>query len=232
MLTGSGESDFATVRSAAGRTVVSCVVELFAVFGSNSSAAQLTLFVATPDTRACTVMVALAEPPTAILPSVQFTTLPAALQPLEALTKETPAGSVSLTVTFVAGSGPAFDTVIVYVKFCVLLTGFGSEVFVTEMSADGRTVVSCEALLFSVFGSNSGPVTETLFVIVPVLCGVTTTVTTALEPEAIDAMLHVTMPPAAEHPVDALTKTTAAGSVSVTTTFVAVSGPLFVTVIV
>ena len=101
----------------------------------------------------------------------------------------------------------------------------------TERSADGRTVVLWLALLFPVSGSNSVPTTVTPLTIVPGDCGVTVMLTAALEPAATDGKLQVTMLPTAEQPVDALTKTTPAGRVSVTTTFVAASGPLFVTVI-
>jgi hypothetical protein len=89
---------------------------LLAEFGSPSAALTLALFVIVPlvaVTVATSVIVALA--PLLIVPRLQLTGLAALHVPCDgvALTKLTPAGSVSLTTTDVAASGPAFDTVIV-----------------------------------------------------------------------------------------------------------------------
>ncbi len=95
------------------------------------------------------------------------------------------------------------------------------------------TVVSSVSSLLEVSGSGSSAVTVVEFVIVPVALGVTSILTVACAPFARLPRLHVTTP------LNSLqlpwlgvadTKLTPAGSVSVTTTLVASSGPLFVIV--
>ena len=113
MLTGSGESDFATVRSAAGLTVVVAVAPLLEVSGSNSAPATPQLFVMVPPLRGRTVTVTVLLSSTARLCRSQVTIPPLAEQPVLADTKSTPAGKVSVTTTPLAGSGPLLVTVIV-----------------------------------------------------------------------------------------------------------------------
>jgi hypothetical protein len=87
-----------------------------------------------------------------------------------------------------------------------------------------------ELLLAS--GSATPDVTETALLIVPGVFGITLMVTDAFPPLAMSGRLHVTVPLEFVQPADADPKLTLKGSVSVTRTPVAVSGPAFVTVIV
>src|SRR3989338_4733053 len=104
------------------------------------------------------------------------------------------------------------------------------------VTGTGFTVVLAEALLLPDAGSGSPPAMLAVFVIVPVTVGVTTIVIVTDAAFARPPMLHVTVPLAWLHvPVDApvhaaLPNVTPAGSVSVTTTPVALLGPLFVAV--
>src|SRR5262245_11140231 len=59
-----------------------------------------------------------------------------------ALTKVTPAGSVSTTLTADASSGPALLTPIVYVNVPTVATGSGESVFVIERSAVPAAIVN------------------------------------------------------------------------------------------
>ena len=109
-------------------------------------------------------------------------------------------------------------------------------VLLIDRSADGGvvTVVVADAVLLAVLGSVWLPFTVALLVIEPALDGaVTLTVMTALAPEASVLTLQVRVPflfvqvPWVEL---ADLKVTPEGKVSVTTTPVAVLGPLFVAV--
>ena len=94
------------------------------------------------------------------------------------------------------------------------------------------TVVVVVAVLLLEFVSVSLQVAVAVFVIVPAVVGVTTMVTVALAPFDSVPMLQVTVLPDLLHVpcVDvADTYVTLAGSVSVSVTPVAVSGPLFFT---
>jgi hypothetical protein len=75
-------------------------------------------------------------------------------------------------------------------------------------------------------------VTVAVLEIVPGAVTVTTIVIVTESPAGIFPRLHVTTPALWTHPGLALTNVTPLGSVSVTTTFVAASGPRLVTVIV
>jgi len=75
---------------------------------------------------------------------VQVTVEPLAVQPEEADTKVTPAGSVSETTMPVAGSGPLFTAVIVYVRLPPGGMGFGVAVVVTPRSTLGVQVADEE----------------------------------------------------------------------------------------
>ena len=97
------------------------------------------------------------------------------------------------------------------------------------------TVVVSLAMLLVASRSEVVLVTVTLFMTSPSTVGTTRMVTAGLAPAAMDPRLHVTAPGDLVHVpcVDvAETKVTLPGSVSVSTTSVEVSGPLFVTVIV
>ncbi len=85
-------------------TVVSSLALLFAPIGSTVSEVTLTLLVMRPGVAgAVTAMVTIAVPPAKMVPRVQVGTPPAGLSKQPELgTKVVPAGSVSVTTTFVA----------------------------------------------------------------------------------------------------------------------------------
>ena len=93
-------------------------------------------------------------------------------------------------------------------------------------------VTTAVAPLSEVSGSVAADVTLTVFEkTVPGVPGVVTVmVNWTLAPLASDTAVQVTVPPDSTHPADADTNVTAPGSVSVTLTSLAVSGPLFLTV--
>ena len=152
-----------------------------------------------------------------------------------ALTKVTPAGSVSVTLRFAASDGPAFDTVTEYATEEPATTVAGP-VLVMARSADAVTVVVAVAVLFAALGS--AVVAATLAVLLRLEAwfgAVTVTVISGAEaPVASAGRVQVTDTlPVFEQaqPVPAaLTKVTPAGSVSVTVRPAASDGPLFVTV--
>jgi len=104
---------------------------------------------------------------------------------------------------------------------------------VTDRSAEAVTVVLAVALLFALLESASVAVTVALLVIVPPEVGaVTTIVTVALDPLAIDPRLQVTVPALwVQVPWVAVadTKPTPAGKVSVRVTPLAPLGPALLT---
>jgi hypothetical protein len=94
-------------------TVVVAEALLFVPFGSPSAAETDAVFVFVPDVDAVTTIDTVAFALTASEPSGQVTTPDTWLQvpcELDAETNVVPAGSVSVTVTFVAVCGPAFET--------------------------------------------------------------------------------------------------------------------------
>jgi len=104
---------------------------------------------------------------------------------------------------------------------------------VTDRSAEAVTVVLAVALLLPAFGSFSVAVTLAVLVSVPLETGaVTTMVTVALDPLAIDPRLQVTVPALwVQVPWVGVadTKITPAGNVSVRVTPVAALGPALLT---
>src|SRR5262245_57401919 len=127
-------------------------------FGSASFAVTVAVFViGGPPAGAVTTMSTGTLAPEASVPRSQVTTPPACEQePLGVTeTKVVPAGSVSVSVTFVAGDGPAFAATRWYVMLPPARTPAGPD-FVTETSALGATaVVVAVVVLFAAFGSNS-----------------------------------------------------------------------------
>jgi hypothetical protein len=103
---------------------------------------------------------------------------------------------------------------------------------VTARSAKGITVVLAAAVLLAKLGSCSVAATLAVFVIRPAAAevGVVDTKSDADEPDGSMPIVQVTVPLVFEQPGVAVLKVTPAGSVSVTTTFVAVDGPSFLTV--
>jgi len=185
-LTGSGESLFATTRSArvgaTAVTVVVAVAELFAVDDSVEDVEVVAVFV---------MVVAAGVPLFTLTTSVNVADAVAANDALVALTvpfeptagvdgvhpagdaKETNvvfAGSGSLSETFAAAEVPLFVIVIVYVMFEPAVTGSGASLFVMVRSAMGAaaTVVVAVALLLVVLASASVvDVVAVLLMIVP-----------------------------------------------------------------
>src|SRR5262245_5279107 len=150
------------------------------------------------------------------------TTLPVNVPPPVALTNVAPAGSVSFTTTFAAADGPLFVTLRVYVTLVPVITLSGP-CLVMATSATGSTVVVNGVRLFVRFGSRLVVVTAAMSVTGPPAAGgVTTSVKLTFSPTPSDAIAgQVTTLPANVPLPDALTNVTPAGSVSVSTTFVA-----------
>src|SRR5687767_9314593 len=94
------------------------------------------------------------------------------------------------------------------------------------------TTVDSSNVLFAGAGSVPAAVTDAVLLITVLLVGVTTIVTVALAPFASEPSAHVIVAVPLQEPVEGVAETsvTDAGSVSVTVTVVAVSGPLLVTV--
>jgi hypothetical protein len=90
-----------------------------------------------PGADGVTTMVMIELAPTARLPTLQFTVLVPLQLPCVAFddTKETPAGSVSDTLTLVAAAGPLLVAVMRYERFTPISPGLGEAVFVTKRSA-------------------------------------------------------------------------------------------------
>ena len=103
-----------TARSATGVTVVvTGGLVLFVEFGSPVGELTIAVFVIVPLAGAVTVKIKLLDWLAAKLPNDQLTTPPLVVPPPDALTKTTPAGNVSVTITPPADDGPEFVTVIV-----------------------------------------------------------------------------------------------------------------------
>jgi hypothetical protein len=100
-------------------------------------------------------------------------------------------------------------------------------------SATGATVVMTgEVMLFVEFGSTVGELALAVFVSVPEAGAVTVTVRLLTWPLVKVPNVQLTTPLVFTPPPVALTKLTPKGSVSVTTTLLALDGPKFVTDIV
>jgi len=118
-VTGSGESVFVTATSADTTTVVVAVAESFDGSGSLTpelavAVLERTVAAVTPGPT-CTVTVTLADPPFTSAPRLQLTVVVPVHDPCDATadTKEVPAGTGSVSVTFGASDGPVFETPIV-----------------------------------------------------------------------------------------------------------------------
>jgi hypothetical protein len=118
-----------------------------------------------------------------------------------------------------------------------VLTGSAASVFTTDRSARDVTPVVSVSVLFPGTGSDVVEPAVAVFVIVPPSEGAVASIAiAAFAPEARLGRVHTIWPAAGGlhvHPVpDPLAPVTPAGSVSVTVTALAVSGPAFATVIV
>src|SRR5262245_42345673 len=172
---------------------------------------------------AVTTSVKVCDAPAASVAIVgHVTTFPVNVPPPVALTNVAPAGSVSFTTTFAAADGPLFVTLRVYVTLVPVITLSGP-CLVMATSATGSTVVVNGVRLFVRFGSRLVVVTAAMSVTGPPAAGgVTTSVKLTFSPTPSDAIAgQVTTLPANVPLPDALTNVTPAGSVSVSTTFVA-----------
>ena len=111
-MTGSASSDFVIDRSACSSTAVASVASSFEPSGSVTSELTLAVFdsPAVRSSSTCTVTCRVAEAPSASVPRFQVTMLAASSPPLSAETKLVPAGSGSVTTTFVASEGPSLVT--------------------------------------------------------------------------------------------------------------------------
>jgi hypothetical protein len=158
-----GDADFTNDRSAAGRTSTDAESELFPTTGSpvddDTDAESNCPFPATfVFATTCTAT----GDPTITLPAIgQVTTCPdapqVALDP--AATNDWPAGNVSTTTGAAAESGPAFETVNVYVTFCPCNTLDDDADLRKDRSAAGTTSTDADATLLS--GTVSGVVDDT-----------------------------------------------------------------------
>src|SRR5207237_4371697 len=107
-------------------------------------------------TSAWSVVVAFA--PLRSLPSVHVTVVVPLHEPCDgvALTNCSPAGSGSITTTFVAVDGPAFATVIVYDTVLPVVVVVAPVVFVSERSAEAGSTgtAGAEVVPLPAFGSD------------------------------------------------------------------------------
>src|SRR5712692_10588546 len=240
-VTGSGASLLVIDRSAEAVTVVGAVSQLFSGLGSAvGELTQALLLMLPPSLGAVTTMViGGAGPGGRSVLRVQVTTpaLCAQTQVLPlALTKLTPAGSVSVTVIVAAAvEGPPLVTCSVYVSAPPAVTGSGASLLVIDRSAEAVTVVGSVAQLFSGLGSAVGELTQALLLMLPPSLGAVTTMVIGGAGPGGRSVLRVqvpTPPLCAQTQVLplALTKVTPAGSVSVTVIVAAaVEGPPLVT---
>ena len=209
--------------------------------GSGSSEDTVALLTCVPLAFAWTVIVTVLLAPSA-MPSRSHVTVPAlCAQPGEAETKLMPAGSVSLTVTFVAADGPSLNACSVYVSWLFCVTAATDAVFSRRRSAAGPTSVEALASSSPESGSNSSALACALLTSV---CSAaanaarTTSVSSMSSPLASVAVVQLTVPPeptaGSVQLVPALavsdTNVMPAGSGSLMTTSCAVDGPSFVAV--
>src|SRR5262249_27526856 len=161
----------------------------------------------------------------------QVTVLPAAVQPWEAETKASAAGSVSVTVAPSAGSGPLLCRV--SVKSTAPPTPIESEeaVFETARSAAGVfTSTVAAASLLELSGSSIAVLALAVFVKVwpaAEAAARAVIVTVGVAPAARVPRAQVTVEPAPVQPAEAETTVSPAGSVSVTVVASAGLGPSF-----
>ena len=132
------------------RTMVCCVALLLLEFGSPSLPKTVAVLVMSPGAAgAVTAMVSGVLAAFARFPTVQVTTSPAGTQ--LGLDKPelnvTPVGRLSVTITPVAGFGPLFVTVTVYVSVAFTVTGSGASVLVKDKSVGGPPLSKMETLL-------------------------------------------------------------------------------------
>src|SRR5918911_1037396 len=147
-------------------TTVVALAVLLDESGSASDALTVAVSVICPDAVGVTTMVTMALAPFVSVPMEQLTG-PVLLQEpcvVEEETNVTPAGSVSVRLTFVACAGPLLVTMILYEMFVPTVAGLGEAVLVNERSALVELVtrretvaVCCRIPLVAVMGSGEVP---------------------------------------------------------------------------
>ncbi len=175
-----------------------------------------------------TVTVRVADSSTARSPMAHVTVPAVSVQPGSAETNVVPAGSGSLIVTPVAGSGPLLITASVQVSWPPAATVAGP-VFVSFKSATGPTVTSASPLSVSPPPGGCGVVvlTVAVFVQMPFVVPLATTVIvwSAATPTPRSPIAHVTVSAAVVHPGPvAEISVRPAGIVSVSATLRATTG--------
>jgi hypothetical protein len=228
--------------SATSVMVMLVVTELFAVSGSAVSEVTEAVLVTGPKSGALMRIESAGASPRGRRPAAVQVTTPATgglhVHPSpdpEAVV--TPTGSVCVTVTPEAGSGPALVTITLQVSGNPALTGTGELHIAIERSADaaaGARTVSSTAVLLPSTGSRV--VEETLAVLLsrPPPAGIPVSAMSGAAPTGSSLREQVRTPSATSlhaqpdpHPV---TPVRPVGSATVTMTEVAVPGPAFVTV--
>ena len=177
-------------------------------------------------------MSTVALPPFVSVPSAHVTVPDACEQlPCDGVAEPyaTVLGRLSVSCTPVALRGPELATVSVYVSCWPASTGSGPSLLVSDRSAAGSTVVCAVAVRSAVSGSTTSDVMLAWLLSVPGPCGVTLIATVASASSAIVPRLQVTVPLDSMQgsPCDGVAKSnvTPPGSVSVSTTPVALCGP-------
>jgi hypothetical protein len=118
------------------------VVELLLTdAGSSVEEDTVAVLLNDPAADGITTIVTVTEPPFATVPNEHTTVAVPLHEPADddADTNDTPTGSVSLTCTAAAASGPPLVTVNVYVRFDPATTGSGASPFTIAKSACGVT---------------------------------------------------------------------------------------------
>jgi hypothetical protein len=234
-ITGSGESDFVTDRSAEDASDETVVVSVaVSLLESGSEVVALTVAVldrsATCPASTFTVRVREVLVPAARAPIVQVTLPAASVPPPDAETNVVPAGIGSETVTPAASDGPLFVMPIVYVRSLPATTGSGESDFVMERSAEVFTVVVSVSELSLESGSEVVALAVAVLDRSAVLDGSTFTVNVRemLAPAASAPIVQVTVPAESVPPPEADTKVVPAGKGSAIETPTASDEPLFV----
>jgi hypothetical protein len=223
-------------------TVVGALAVLFEALGSpvvEETVAVLVMLGAAPAPGFTTIVtVTSLGAPAFTVPALQVTVaVPEHVPWLAAAeTNVTLEGSVSETVTPLAGLGPALWTVRVYVRLSPTWTGSGASVFVSWRSAEGVTVVGTLAVLFDETGS--AVVAETDAVLVTLGTALWPAVATIVTVTSLGApaltvprsQLTVALPEQEPFVEEAETSVSPAGSASETVTAAAGLGPALWTV--
>jgi hypothetical protein len=148
------------IETSARAVAVMVYVEvLFARFESRVSEATVAVFATVPaELGPLTTSVIAAEPRAAIMPREQLTVLVPEQVPVDGVaeTNVVPAGRMSPAITFTAGLGPKFVTVMAYVMFAFAATVAGvGPILVIETSAWAAATTMLHVLFVPVFDAES-----------------------------------------------------------------------------